>query len=310
MRIVFFSYRGTIGARCLEWLLRRQDAEVLAVVTWPDYVHPEIKIAVKEVLYDAHIPLYQPRDVNSPKFVAVLESMEPDLFVSMYFGKLFKPTLLAVPRHGCVNLHNSLLPRYRGQAPSIWAVANGDEEAGQTLHYLDEGMDTGDIIAAKSIPISPDDTGYTLGLKLEDLGVELFKEAFPAVLAGTAPRRPQDDSQATVCRAPRRSDARINWNKPAQSVANFVRAFTRPLMGAFTELGGRTVRIWEAAVVDEPEPWHESSLPGDIIGVGKSGPIVRCSDGAVVLQDFEVDGVDDETALLWLGGASHRTFAL
>ena len=97
MRIVFFSYRGTIGARCLRWLRERPDAEVAAVVTWPDYVHPEINIAVKEVLYDAPLPLYQPRDVNSESFVERMSALKPDLFVSMYFGKIFKAPLLAVP---------------------------------------------------------------------------------------------------------------------------------------------------------------------------------------------------------------------
>ncbi|NPV08854.1 MAG: methionyl-tRNA formyltransferase [Anaerolineae bacterium] len=308
MRIVFFSYRGTIGARCLQWLLQQPQAEVLAVVTWPDYVHPEIKIAVKEVLYDAHLPLYQPRDVNSSAFVALLHSLRPDLFVSMYFGKLFKAPLLSVPPQGCVNIHNSLLPRYRGQAPNIWAVANGDTVSGQTMHYLDEGMDTGDIIARKEIPVDPADTGYTLGAKLEDLGVELFKEAFPAVLNGTAGRQKQDDSQATVCRAPRPHDARIDWTRPAPAIANFVRAFTRPYMGAFTRLGGLTVRVWSSRPAPEL-PWQADAAPGDVAGVEAEGPIVRCGQGHLILTDFEVEGIQDRSSALSLLSAGRRSCA-
>lgn len=306
MRIVFFSYRGTIGARCLQWLLDQPQAEVAAVVTWPDYVHPEIRIAVKEVLYDAHLPLYQPRDVNSPAFVNLLESLSPDLFVSMYFGKLFRAPLLAVPRHGCVNIHNSLLPRYRGQAPNVWAIANGDTVSGQTMHYLDEGMDTGDIIAQKEIPVLPTDTGYTLGAKLEDLGVELFKEAFPAVLNGTATRQKQDDSLATVCRSPRPQDLRLDWSKPAESISNFVRAFTRPSRGAFTRFGGLTVRVWAARPAEVP--WAAGCAPGDVAGVLAEGPVVRCGDGCVVLSDFEVEGTDRDSALSLLA-AGRRSFA-
>ncbi len=305
MRIVFFSYRGAIGARCLRWLLDRPEAEVAAVVTWPDYVHPEIDIAVKEVLYDAHLPLYQPRDVNSSAFVERMARLEPDVFVSMYFGKIFKPALLSVPRHGCVNIHNSLLPRYRGQAPGLWAVASGDTVTGQTMHYLDEGIDTGDIIAQKSIPIEPDDTGHTVGVKLEDLGVELFREAFPSVLAGTAERRPQDNSLATVCRSPRPRDLRIDWNRPADSVANFVRAFTRPVAGAWTRLGGLRVRVWAA----RPTPAGcADAAPGEVVGVTALGPLVKCGSGAVVLTDFEVQGIEDRAAALGLVAAGRRSF--
>lgn len=308
MRIVFFSYRGTIGARCLEWLLQRPDAEVMAVVTWPDYVHPEIRIAVKEVLYDAHLPLYQPRDVNSPAFVQLLSRMEPDLFISMYFGKLFRAPLLAVPKHGCVNIHNSLLPQYRGQAPSIWAVANGDTVTGQTMHYLDEGTDTGDIIAMKSMEICDRDTGYTVGMKLEDLGVELFREAIPAVLAGTNARVPQDDSQATVCRSPRPSDSRIDWSRDARRVANFVRAFTAPIGGAFTRLGGLTVRVWEAAVSEDADR-RPGSRPGDIVGTSAEGPVVRCGDGYLVLHRFTIDGLDEMQSRVTLMQTPRGTFA-
>ncbi|MHB0877241.1 MAG: methionyl-tRNA formyltransferase [Anaerolineae bacterium] len=298
MRIVFFSYRGTIGARCLQWLLGRDDAQVLAVVTWPDYVHPEMRIAVKEVLYDANLPLYQPRDANSPAFVDLMRTLEPDVFVSMYFGKLFKAPLLAVPKHGCVNIHNSLLPRYRGQAPSIWAVANGDTVTGQTMHYLDEGMDTGDIIAQKSCPVTPEDTGHTVGAKLEDLGVELFQEAFPLVLAGKASRLPQDDSAATRCRSPRPSDMRIDWTKPAASVYDFVRAFTTPLAGAYTRLGGTTMRVWDAEPLTDGGRWPSSALAGEVVGIAPAGPVVRCGDGFVVLHRFTLEGLDEAASRL------------
>lgn len=306
MRIVFFSYRGTIGARCLRWLLDQPKAEVAAVVTWPDYVHPEINIAVKEVLYDAHLPLYQPRDVNSSDFVERVARLEPDLFVSMYFGKIFRPALLAVPRHGCVNIHNSLLPKYRGQAPSLWAVANGDTVTGQTMHYLDEGTDTGDIIAQKSIPITPEDTGHTVGAKLEDLGVELFCEAFPGVLDGTADRRRQDNSLATVCRSPRPVDLRIDWRQPAEGVANFVRAFTRPVAGAWSRFGGLKMRVWAARPTQTGS--GGGTMPGEVVGVAAGGPVVRCGTGAVVLTDFEVEGVDSRATALALLAAGRRSF--
>jgi methionyl-tRNA formyltransferase len=298
MRIVFFSYRGTIGARCLQWLLERDDAEVAAVVTWPDYVHPETKIAVKEVLYDAYVPLYQPRDVNDPRFVDLVRGLRPDVCVSMYFGKLFKAPLLSLPPQGCVNVHNSLLPLYRGQAPSIWTVANGDTVTGQTMHYLDEGMDTGDVIAQKSCPVTPEDTGHTVGAKLEDLGVELFEEAFPLVLADKAPRTPQDGSRATVCRSPRPTDLRIDWTRSAEGVHNFVRAFTTPMAGAYTRVGGATLRVFEARPVAGRSRWSATAAPGEVVGVSSAGPVVRCGEGYVVLRRFAFEGLDEAASRL------------
>ena len=174
---------------------------------------------------------------------------------------------------------------------------------GQTMHYLDEGTDTGDIIATKSIPIEPADTGHTVGVKLEDLGVQLFQEVFPSVLAGTAPRYKQDDSEATVCRSPRPRDMRIDWTRSSAQIAHFVRAFTHPVAGAHTRLGGLTVRVWKA----RPTDTASAGTPGDVMGVSAAGPVVRCGQGQLVLTDFEIEGCPTEPPPWPCSAAGHHS---
>ncbi len=283
MRIVFFTYWGTIGDRILEWMVTEAQANIVAVVSRPG----EPGETVEEVAFKYYLPLYKPlTNVNDPKFIQVLRRLEPDLFISMYFGRLFSPDMLAVPKLGCINMHPSLLPKYRGQGPSTWPIINGETETGQTIHWLDEGIDTGDIIAQKAIPIDPEDTGATLSAKLTELGIELWKETWPLIASGKAPRIPQDDSQATYSVAPRRSHARIQWTDPAWRIHNMVRAFTRPGKGAWARVAGKRLYVWKSQVLEEP--LARSGKPGEILSITGRGVIVQTGEGQILLRDTQV----------------------
>lgn len=300
MRIVYFTYWGTIGDRVLEWMVTHTDDTIAAVVSRPG----EPGESIKDVAFRHYLPLYQPPvNINDPRFLDVLRALEPDVFISMYFGRLFSPDLLAVPKVGCINMHPSLLPKYRGQGPTTWPLYNGDTETGQTVHWLDAGIDSGDIIAQRAIPIEPDDTSRTLGRKLETLGVDLFVETWPLISAGKAPRCKQDDSLATYSVAARPRHAVMDWSRTTVELCNQVRAFTVGL-GARTRLGERRLYVWKA------KPYAGTvalgpGVPGQVLGVAESGVVVQAGDAPIVLTHTSV-GPDGPDLLTYLGGALGR----
>jgi methionyl-tRNA formyltransferase len=301
MRVVFLTYWGTIGDRILEWMIENTDDEIVAVVTRPGSSGETIK----DIVFENYLPLYQPPgNVNVPGFLNELRRLEPDLFVSMYFGRLFSPEMLAIPTAGCINMHPSLLPKYRGQGPSTWPIVNGDSETGQTIHWLDEGIDSGDIIAQRAIPIDPEDTGTTLSEKLTELGIELFTETWPMISAGEAPRIPQDDDEATYSVAPRKTHRRIPWEEPAERIHNRVRAFTHPRRGAWTELGGETLCVWDAVATDRG-PEASEAVPGQILAVLGDGVVVQAGEGRVLIREGSV-GREGPDMVSFLGGLSGR----
>lgn len=297
MRIAYFTYWGNIGDRVLEWMVNNTDEEIVAVISRPG-VQGE---TIKEIAYKYYLPLYQPAEnVNDPAFIEVLRKLEPDMSISMYFGRLFSPDLLQVPKSGCINMHPTLLPKGRGQGPSTWPIVNGDTETGQTIHYLDEGIDSGDIIAQRAIPIAPDDTSATLGRKLADLGYELFVETWPQISSGTAPRVPQDDSEATYTVAARPEHAVIDWTQTVTQVGNLVRAFTAGY-GARTPVGEQRLYVWET------QPYtgdlaFEAAIPGQVLAVAGSGVVVQAGDGPIVLTRTSV-GKEGPDLVSYLGGA-------
>jgi methionyl-tRNA formyltransferase len=294
MRIVYFTYWGKIGDRVLEWMVNSTDEEIIAVISRPG----DQGESIKDIAFRYYLPLYQPpENVNDHKFIEVLRKLKPDLFISMYFGRLFSPELLDVPKLGCINMHPSLLPKGRGQGPSTWPIVYGDTETGQTIHYLDEGIDSGDIIAQRAIPIDPGDTSSTLGTKLEDLGFKLFTEMWPLIASGKAPRTPQDHSKATYTVAARREHARIDWTKTAVEISNLCRAFTAGL-GAWARLGEKRLYVWKS------EPYTgaltlEAKQPGHILAVTGNGIVVQAGDGPLLMTRTQVgrDGPDLTTYL-------------
>ena len=171
---------------------------------------------------------------------------------SFYFRQILKPALLAIPSRGALNLHGSLLPRYRGRCPVNWVLVHGETETGVTLHYMEPTPDTGDIVAQRRVPITDDDTALTLNRKLGEAARELLRVTFPALLAGTAPRMPQDHTRATTFGGRRPEDGRLAWRRPARELYNLVRAVTHPYPGAFTTWAGTKLLVWKARPLDEP----------------------------------------------------------
>lgn len=289
MSIVVMAYQH-IGWSCLDELLRL-GAEVTAVVTHRDDPGEEIWFrSVADRAREAGIPVLVPADVNAPPVVERIASLAPELIFSFYFRQVVKPVLLAIPSRGALNLHGSLLPRYRGRCPVNWALVHGETETGVTLHHMEPTPDTGDIVAQRRVPIADDDTAGTLTRKLGDAARELLRDTLPALLAGTAPRVPQDHARATSFGGRRPADGRLAWQRPAHELYDLVRAVTHPYPGAFTTWGGRKLLVWKAARLAAPV----DTDPGRVTAVSPAGIIVGTGAGALALQRVQLEGEAEE----------------
>jgi len=221
------------------------------------------------------------------ELLAVVDELQPELCIVVgWYWILRKPLLDRVPR-GIVGVHGSLLPKHRGGAPLVWAIFNGETESGVSLFHFDEGMDTGDVVGQGRFAIGPDETIADILAKVEGLAIGLLRDNVLPLLSGTAPRSPQDHSQATYCSLRRPEDGLIRWTDTGQSIYNAIRAQTRPYPGAFTHLeDGRCVRLWGA----ERFPSEYLGVPGLVAQTDGPNAIVTCGQGAVVLKRIQVDG--------------------
>ncbi|MCY3920174.1 MAG: methionyl-tRNA formyltransferase [Chloroflexi bacterium] len=220
---------------------------------------------VKVVAQNAGIDVLQPARLRDPEATAALAEYGPELQVIAAYGQILRPDVLALPRFGTLNVHASLLPRWRGASPVAAAILAGDAETGATIMLVDEGEDTGDILTARAEAIRPDDDAGSLGDRLAALGASLLLETIPAWLAGEIAPRPQDASRATRARRLRKAQGRIDWTRPAAEIARQVRAFS-PWPGATTRLRADDLRIWRARA----EGAGAAGPPGTVIGVGET----------------------------------------
>ncbi|HEY7113365.1 MAG TPA: formyltransferase [Thermoanaerobaculia bacterium] len=258
-RIAVFAYSET-GHECLKWLLDRGENVVL-VVTHADA--PGESIWFPSVAELARSRGLEPAlaDVPDTALAARVRAAAPDLLFSFYFRHLLPDEILAVPRRGAYNLHGSLLPKYRGRAPVNWAVANGETETGATLHAMARRADAGDIVDQEAVPIGPDDTAFEVQKRVTQAGIHLLERRLAQLAAGTAPRRPQDEKQATTFGRRKPEDGRVDWTRSAQQVHDLVRAVTHPYPGAFTDVfGGRTL-IWRTRL---PHLGAHDNFPGQV----------------------------------------------
>lgn len=298
-RAVVFAYH-TIGARALSALLARGEA-VAAVVTHEDEPSEgDWFESVAEVARAHGVPVLTPASPNAPDIVAHLASLEADVFLSVWYRRLLGEALLALPRLAAVNLHGSLLPAYRGRAPLNWVLANGETRTGVTLHHMTPEADAGDIVAQEAIDIRPDDTAPTLYERMVKAGVALLEQWYPAVLAGTAPRRAQDHARATVVGRRRPEDGRVAWTWPAARIANMIRAVTHPYPGAFVGDGDARLYLWEGAVEASAALATASPPPGTILAVEPGGGItVATGQGVVRLTRVQQPGATEMPADRW-----------
>jgi methionyl-tRNA formyltransferase len=287
LRVVVFGYHD-IGVACLEAVLER-GAHVVAVVTHED--DPEETIWFASLARAAAvrgIPVHAPADPNTPEFVEQIRRLQPDLLCSFYYRRLLRPALLQIPRLGAINLHGSLLPKYRGRAPINWALVHGETVTGVTLHYMDQWADHGDIIAQRTVSIAVEDTALTLSRKLTVAARGVVGDTYPLIASGRAPRIPQDHAAATRFGRRRPADGLIDWGSSAWRIYNLVRAVTHPYPGAFTDWGRRRVFVWEAR---PPREQRCAGMPGQVLGVNASRSLdVAAGDGVLEVTHLQVDG--------------------
>lgn len=299
LRIVFM---GTPDFACptLTRLIERGE-DVIAVVTQPDrpkgrgqkLVPPPVKVIAE----DHGIPVLQPPKVRAPEVVAQIRELNPDLIVVVAFGQILPQSLLDIPRHGCINIHASLLPRYRGAAPLNWCLINGETETGITTMMMDAGLDTGDMLVKRSIPIGPDEDAQSLHDRLSLLGADTIDETLDRLMAGTLTREKQDDS--LTCYAPmlKKEDGLIDWTREPRQIKNLVRGFT-PWPGAYTSLDNKTLKLYKVSVAEE------SGAPGEVIAAGKDGILVACGSGSIRIEELQLEGRKRLSAAEFLAG--HR----
>jgi methionyl-tRNA formyltransferase len=301
-RVVLFAYH-TLGVRCLEVLLAL-GAEVLLVVTHPDDpAEPRWFASVAEAARARGLPVIAPPSPNTPELAAHLRALAPEYFVSVMYRRLLAPELLAIPRRAAVNLHPSLLPRYRGRAPINWALVHGETETGVTLHHMVAEADAGDIIGQEPVAIAPEDTALDLYRKVEAVGPALLARLWPALVAGRAPRWPQDHARATSFGRRRPEDGRVAWGWPASRIVNMIRAVTHPFPGAFVGDGPARLSLWSGRAVSTPE----RAGPGTLLEIRPGqGVVVAAGEGAVLLARVQASGGPEMPADVWAIAAGLR----
>ena len=286
MRAVVFAYHN-VGYRCLSVLLAH-GIEIALVVTHEDNPSEQIWFESVEALARTHrLPVLKPADPNTERFVAKVAALKPDLLFSFYYRFMLGSALLETPAAGALNMHGSLLPRYRGRVPVNWAVIKGERETGATLHYMVEKPDAGDIVAQQAVPILPDDTAFDVFTKVTVAAELALDRVLPALRAGTAPRVPQDLSRGSYFGGRKPEDGRIHWGSSAAEIHNLVRGVAPPYPGAFSDVGGKRVRILRS--LPAPQPPRRIGYPALYCADGRC--YAECGDGnALSILSMEVDG--------------------
>jgi methionyl-tRNA formyltransferase len=303
MRIVFIG-TGEIGVPTLQALLK-SEYEIVGVVTQPDkpigreqlIEPPPIKKALKRwAPGDRALPfsILQPARIKDPKAIAEIRALMPDVIVVMAYGQILPRDVLEIPKIACLNLHASLLPRWRGAAPIQAAIAGGDPETGITVMYMDEGLDTGDILLQRTIDIRSNDTGGSLHERLAQIAPDALLESLGLLAQGNAPRIPQDNALATYAQKLKREAGKINWSEPAEVIERKIRAFN-PWPGAFTKLDGPNLKIFSASIVDL------SGKPGEILG-SEQEFIIAAGERALSLDEVQLEGKRRMSATEFLRG--------
>jgi UDP-4-amino-4-deoxy-L-arabinose formyltransferase/UDP-glucuronic acid dehydrogenase (UDP-4-keto-hexauronic acid decarboxylating) len=284
MRAVVLAYHQ-IGCVGIEALLRH-GFEIAAVFTHNDDPQENRWFdSVAELAASRNIPVYAPDNINHPLWVKRIRGLAPDILFSFYYRNLLRQPILDIPPAGCLNLHGSLLPQYRGRSPINWVLVNGEQETGVTLHHMTPRPDDGDIVGQKRIKISPEDTAWTLHGKAAKTAALLLDELLPQIKAGTAPRSPQDPSKATYYGGRRPEDGEIDWPRSAAEVRNLVRAVTRPYPGAFSYLVDRKCFFWH---VTERAATGEGGKPGAVLSTDPL--VIACGEGAVQVDFGQREG--------------------
>ena len=306
MQIVFIG-TGEIGVPTLRALLQSANHELVGVVTQPDkpvgrdqrMQAPPIKAELARTL----LPVFQPARIRDEEAVAQIRALAPDVIVVMAYGQILPQSVLEIPRIACLNLHASLLPRHRGAAPIQAAIVAGDAETGITVIYMDEGLDTGDMLLQARLVISPDETGGSLHDRLARLAPDTLFTALEQLANNTSPRTPQDSSRATYAPKLTREHGKIDWSEPAETIERKIRAFD-PWPGAFTELAAapgklRHLKIFRATVIAQGR-----GEPGSTTTPNDAEVLVATGRGALRLDEVQLEGKRRMSAAEFLRGFS------
>lgn len=263
--------------------------EVAGVVTQPDKPKGRGKnmqfTPVKEVAIASGIPVYQPVKVKEPDFIEKLKKLDPEVIVVVAFGQILPKEILDMPKYGCVNVHASLLPKYRGAAPIQWAVIDGEKESGVTTMFMEEGLDTGDMLKKTVVPLEEDETGGSLHDKLAAAGADLLIETLKELEEGTAVRTKQDDTLSNYAKMLDKQLGRIDFMKSAEEIERLIRGLN-PWPSAFTGIDGKTLKIWSATVI-EKEIQGEF---GEVVEVNKDSLLVKTGKGLLQLDEVQLEG--------------------
>lgn len=301
---VIFMGSAELACASLQALHQAEFIELLAVVTQPDKPKgrdlkpgPTPVGALAETL---GLPLHKPRRARDPEFIELIRALRPELMVVVAYGQILPQTLLDIPRYGCLNIHTSILPKYRGAAPIQWAIVDGEPETGVSLMQMDAGLDTGPVVGEARTPIRDEDDAQTLHDRLAGMGAELLQRTIPELIAGRIQPVPQPPEGSTYARKITKEDGRIDWSQSARAIFNRIRGFN-PWPGAFThlEVGGRDrlLKIWRGRV-DETI----TGQPGEIVTAGGEDLIVACGSGALRILELQPEGSRRMSAREFLSG--------
>ncbi len=301
MRIVFMG-TPDFAVGSLQALCESGKHEILAVVTQPDRPKGRgnklLQTPVKEYALAQGLTVYQPQKVKTPEFVELLHELQPELIVVAAFGQFLSKEILELPKYGCINVHASLLPKYRGAAPIQYAIIKGEKESGVTIMQMDIGMDTGAMLDKVVVPIAENTTMGELHDALREQGATLLLEVIDKIAAGTAVAEPQDDAQATYATLLDRSMEHIDWSKTAQEVHNLIRGFN-PAPSTFTKLpNGKSLKIWGSKMTDK----SSAAAAGTVIETGKHSFFVACGEGVLEITEVQPESKKRMPAQVFLNG--------
>lgn len=301
MRIVFMG-TPDFAVGSLQALCESGKHEILAVVTQPDRPKGRgnklLQTPVKEYALEQGLTVYQPQKVKTPEFVELLHELQPELIVVAAFGQFLSKEILELPKYGCINVHASLLPKYRGAAPIQYAIIKGEKESGVTIMQMDIGMDTGAMLDKVVVPIEENTTMGELHDALREQGAALLLQVIDKIAAGTAVAEPQDDAQATYATLLDRSMEHIDWSKTAQEVHNLIRGFN-PAPSTFTKLpNGKSLKIWGSKMTDK----SSAAAAGTVIETGKHSLFVACGEGVLEITEVQPESKKRMPAQVFLNG--------
>ena len=298
MRVIFMG-TPDFAVTTLEALIEKH--EVLAVVTQPDKPKGRGKKmvfpVVKEKALEHNITVYQPQKVKTPEFVEILKEYQPDIMVVVAFGQILSEEILNIPKYGCINVHGSILPQYRGAAPIQWSIINGEEFGGVTTMYMAKGLDSGDMILKAKEKIKPDDTYGSLYDRLSVIGADLLIKTLDLIENGEVKRIPQNDDEATFAPMIKPELEHINWNGKNTDIVNLIKGLN-PQPVAYTMLNDEKLKIWFAETIDG----DYNGEPGTIVDVRKRDFVVMTAEGAVAVKEVQAQGGKKMSADAYMRG--------